>query len=245
MQRGTLLTLREKAAAVRPPRTVGDQIYATLREMVVSGAVKPGGKLPSEQELREQFGVSRAAVREALSRLRAEGLVAARQGSGSYVLKSAAAQLVPLAPILGLDDLLQWLEYRSAIEAEAAQLAADRWTSADLAEIEAAMLAARECMRSGQLGGEEDCRFHAAIVQAAGNPLLVNSFGSLYPHIDSWLALVRKLQLLSPERRLAIVDEEHGAIVDAIARRQPEEAARAMRRHLRNGRERVLRGLAD
>jgi DNA-binding FadR family transcriptional regulator len=83
-----------------------------------------GDRLPSESRLCEVFGVSRPVVREAISRLQADGLVVTRHGAGTFVAKRPREEFLRLAPIGSLADLMRCYEYRIALEGEAASLAA-------------------------------------------------------------------------------------------------------------------------
>jgi GntR family transcriptional repressor for pyruvate dehydrogenase complex len=221
------------------------QVYARLRRLLGSTELGNGDRLPSENDLQLRFGVSRTVVREALARLRAEGRVVVRKGSGSYVSEPPTELALPTPPIASLDDLLKRHDLRMAIECEAAYLAADRWTNETLTGIARARQAVSAQFAQGIQTGKEDFLFHSAIAAATHNDVLVQAFQSLFSLIEEWIAFSLNLRLLTPSQRIAIVDEEHGAIHDAITRRRSDEAARAMRRHLQHGRDRILRGVAE
>jgi GntR family transcriptional repressor for pyruvate dehydrogenase complex len=225
-------------------RPAAGQVHAGLRELLDSGQYGEGARLPSEQELCLRLGVSRSAVREGLAKLSAEGRILVRKGSGSYVARPNAAATLPAQPIANLDDMLKRHDLRVAIECETAHLAADRWTRESLDLIDRSRKAVSAKLRRGIQTGQEDFLFHSAIAAATQNEVLLHAFQSLFNQIEAWIAVALKLRLLTPEQRLIIIDEDHGAIQDAIARRHPEDAARAMRRHLQHGRDRLLRGVA-
>src|SRR6267142_3669921 len=115
------------------PNSLTDRITATLRDDIVSGKYAPGGQLPPGKELGQHFGVSITVVREALSRLKADGLVASRQGKGVFVpndtrlrpfrLELTSGARMPVAHIF---------ELRMGVEVQAASLAAERRTAQDL-----------------------------------------------------------------------------------------------------------------
>jgi len=232
-------------AAAPVQRAQAGAVLAGLRGLLGSGAFGVGDRLPSEKALQLRFGVSRTVVREALARLRAEGRIVVRKGSGSYLSKPGESTVLPSSPIASLDDLLRRHDLRMAIECEAAYLAADRWTRDTLAGIAHARRAVSEQFARGIQTGKEDFLFHSAVAAATHNDVLLQAFQSLFSQIRDWIAFSLNLRLLTSEQRIAIVDEEHSAIHDAIARRQPDEAARAMRRHLQHGRDRILRGVAE
>ena len=127
-----------------------EELVAVLRRAVVEGRIAPGEKLPSENELIAAHGVSRTVVREAITALRAEGLVRTRRGAGSYVLTPPAEPSAgwPGRPVRTLKERQSLLELRTGIEAEAAGLAASRRAPEDLA----AMRDALESFRSASDG---------------------------------------------------------------------------------------------
>jgi GntR family transcriptional regulator, transcriptional repressor for pyruvate dehydrogenase complex len=238
--------LSQASRATAPvQRTQVGEVHAGLRRLLGSGEFGLGDRLPSEKALQHRFGVSRNVVREALARLRAEGRIVVRKGSGSYLSEPGDSTILPAPPIASLDDLLRRHDLRTAIECEAAYLAADRWTRDTLAGIARAGRVLSEQLARGDPAGKEDFLFHSAVAAATHNDVLLQAFQALFSQIRDWIALSLNLRLVTPEQRLAIVDEEHAAIHDAITRRQPEEAARAMRRHLQHGRDRFLRGVAE
>jgi DNA-binding transcriptional regulator YhcF (GntR family) len=112
--------------ALRRRETLTSQLTKTLTERIAKGALKPGDKLPSEQELIEQFGVSRTVVREAISSLRAAGLVATQQGVGAFVQAAAASQpfRIDENSLDLIKEVINVVELRIGLEAEAAALAA-------------------------------------------------------------------------------------------------------------------------
>ena len=117
-----------------------EEVARELRHQIRSGALSPQMRLPSEHMMAAQFGVSRAIIREAVARLRNEGLVKTRQGSGAYVHDSDITSL-NLDPDIrkSLKSVLAIVELRKGIEAEAAALAAERRTGKELAAIEKAL----------------------------------------------------------------------------------------------------------
>src|SRR5690606_24840055 len=124
-----------QGAPVRENRAA--RIVRGLGSEILRGTLKPGDRLPSEHQLETRFGVSRAVVREAITSLKAEGLVATRQGAGAFVLQPlpGATFRVVEADLATLEDLVQMMELRATVEAEAAGLAAERRSRAQLAGI--------------------------------------------------------------------------------------------------------------
>ena len=117
------------------PQSLADRITVSLRESIVNGQYAPGGQLPAGKSLALQFGVSITVVREALSRLKADGLVASRQGKGVFVAKDKTAR--PFRLTGGTPRaLLDVFELRMGVEVQAARLAAQRRTARDLKQME-------------------------------------------------------------------------------------------------------------
>ncbi len=240
----------EEAASldVVPPlrqSNLADQLYEQILGQIVAGQLPEAARLPTEAELSRLFGVSRPVVREALSRLRADGLVVSRQGSGSYVRRRPPRDFMRLAPIGGVADLLRCYEVRIALESEAAALAAERRSSAQLAALRAALTELAQAVDSGAVGTEADLEFHIAVAAASGNAWFESMMRSLNRHIENAITLGRRLSLLKNSERLARVQREHVAVLEAIERRDPEAARAAMRRHLDNSRSRILNERAE
>ena len=125
-------------APQRTPR-LADQLYAQLVNQIGGGTLMPGQRLPSENRLSSEFGVSRPVIREAIARLQADGLVTTRHGSGTFVVGPSKDRAIKLAPIAGTPALVLCFELRTALECETAILAAKRWARPCLEAIEAAL----------------------------------------------------------------------------------------------------------
>jgi GntR family transcriptional repressor for pyruvate dehydrogenase complex len=165
----------------RPPRqSLTSMLIEAVTERIQSGQYKRGDQLPTEKDMIEEFGVSRTVVREAISNLKASGLVTTRQGKGAFVLDGGVPSFRISEDKLALaEDLLEALEVRIAIESEAAALAARRRTPEQLAAIQAAC----DAMDAALLKGEEtvalDIAFHRSIAEATGNRHFVGLFNYL------------------------------------------------------------------
>ena len=112
---------------LRPARNLSGEVVERIAAEIRSGRLEPGARLPTEQELMAAMGVSRTVVREAVSALRAEGLVTTRQGSGAFVAADASRVPFRIDPegLSSIGDVLDVMELRLAIEVEAAALAAE------------------------------------------------------------------------------------------------------------------------
>lgn len=218
------------ADALRPmTRTrLYEQVLERLRAYVTEGSLGTGDRLPPERELAQRLGVSRVSVKQAIVVLEAQGLVEARHGGGTYLLRDT----LDVEPVRQLIErrrrLPDVLEAREALETKLAELAAERRTEEDLQVLCSAVDFMAEEIAAGGHGAEGDRRFHAAVTAAAHSALLAEFMGSIAEQItESRHESLR--QPGRPARSLA----QHRRILDAIAGARPKEAAAAMRRHLR------------
>jgi DNA-binding FadR family transcriptional regulator len=231
---------RDRQAALKRP--LSDRLYDQISQLIVSGELQEGSKLPTEAQLGERFGASRPVVREALARLRANGVIDSRQGSGSYARRPAAAPVADFAPLGSIADLERWYEFRAVIESEAACLAAKWRDGAALARIRAALRELQRELDAGRTGDDADFAFHMAIAGASRNPFFVDTMASVRNQVLFGISLGRSLALRRPAGRNQLVRAEHEAVVAAIRDRSPERARAAMRRHIDNVRKRIFHG---
>ncbi|AMO38007.1 MULTISPECIES: FadR/GntR family transcriptional regulator [Thauera] len=230
----------------RPARGLAHDVVADLTQRIQTGELRPGDKLPTESEIVRERGVSRTVVREAISRLQAAGLVETRHGIGSFVLAPARAPQGTLridpATLHTVRDIISILELRIALETEAASLAAVRRTDAQLDEMRAALDDFQDAVgNQGNCVGA-DIRFHLAIAKATGNP----HFSDFMKHLGEAIiprARVNTARLAGDDfaAYLYRVNREHEDIYNAIRRQDTEAARAAMRTHLSNSRERLVR----
>ena len=163
------------ATPLPPSRNISQpqRVVDGVVERIQGGALKPGDRVPTEPELMREFGVSRTVVREAMSRLQAAGLVATRQGVGTFVLDAVTQLQRPLLGLAARDvrvqQVLAMLELRISLESEAAHLAAQRRTPAHLAAMRAALDAFDAHRQAGVSTTEDDFAFHIQIAVATGN----------------------------------------------------------------------------
>jgi GntR family transcriptional regulator, transcriptional repressor for pyruvate dehydrogenase complex len=213
--------------------TLTDKVAEALVRLIRGGEYPPESRLPSEKEMAGRFGVSRTVVREAVSRLKSEGLVESYQGKGVFVRRTSAD--VPFRIDQGATDsvrsVLHIVELRKGIEAEAAALAASRRSEAELKEIQRALRELERQTHGGEGGVAADMAFHRAIARATGNPHLL----ALWDFIGQFLGDAIRLTRAYEARHAKLVKQvkrEHATVAEAIARRDPEAARTAARRHL-------------
>ena len=233
-----------EVAARRRPRSLAHDVVDALGGRIREGALNPGEKLPTEAAIMEEFGVSRTVVREAISRLQAAGLVETRHGVGTFVVGLGEGSAFRISPEqLGtLQDVIEVLELRIAVETESAALAAMRRTPENVEALRNALLAFTSAVEEGRDAVGPDFQFHLEIARATQNHHFVELMGTLGGMMIP-RARLEPPGPLTPERQayLRRVNAEHESIVDAIARQDPEGARAAMRTHLANSRERRRR----
>lgn len=227
------------------PQRLGDQLYEKILEKILSGEYEVGDRLPSENEISKMHQLSRPVVREALLRLRADGLVIAHQGLGTFVTRQSEFQLKTFENTDNLAFYLRAQELRQAIEGDAARLAAERRTKAQLNAIETAHKKFKAMVRENVATAEADLDFHLSIARASGNELYVSVLESLLEPIEGFIRITLALTRTGTKQRSLLVMSEHDAIVDAIAKKNGEQARIAMQHHLIQARSRLAGNSPD
>jgi len=230
----------EGAPAAGKRARLSDDIYGLIFGRIVAGELNVGDKLPSENELADQFNVSRPVVREALMRLRADGLITAHQGLGSFVSAQPASRLKSLSSADNVAEYLRCQEVRIALEGEAARLAALRRTDTQMAAIDTTHQRFAASADGGRINAEEDLAFHRAIADAANNEFFVGVLDSTHEAMSGFMRLTISLTRSGSARRAQKVLEEHTAIVEAIRARDGDRARVAMQFHLDQARQRLI-----
>lgn len=217
------------------PERLSDRVVTVIRTRISAGALPPGARLPSENDLSHQLGVSRPIVREGLARLRADGLLESRQGAGVFVASQPGAAAFKLvenrAVVVAPRELRDIFELRAIVEVSAAELAAQRRTAADLARMRSALAEMDRAIAEERDGSAADAAFHTAIATATRNASLARFITFLgHSFADSrkpsWTAAGRAAG------KAQAAQAEHVEILDAVIARAPARAAAAARRHL-------------
>ena len=233
------------AASLGATETLTDRLAAQLSQRIESGALAPDARLPTEQQLSEQFGVSRTVVREAVSRLKSMGLLVSRQGAGVFVAPREKARALAFDPTVlhSIDAVVQVVEVRRGLEGEVAALAAQRITPAKARTIQAALSRLEAVVAAGEIGVEEDLAFHRSIAQATDNPQFERLLGFLEQYQRDAMRVTRANESMhSPFMRA--VQREHQAIAEAVCRGDAASARRAAVRHMLNAATRIERAEA-
>ena len=200
-----------------------DQVHARLRDAILSGEMRPNHRLV-EVDLAEELGVSRTPIREALLRLRHEGLVLRSKG---WVVRDH-----------GPAEVLEYLEARAALESATAGLAATRITDEQLAELRALLQRMTEQERSRREVNALNSRFHALITEAAGNAVLTTFARTT--DINYWTFTTPIVFTEADDHR---VEDDHTQLLAALERRDAEQAATIARKHVQATAEIIARSL--
>ncbi len=240
--------MNQELLAGRRPRSLALTIVEGLGERIREGRLAPGDKLPTEAEVMAEFGVSRTVVREAISKLQAAGMVETRHGVGTFVVGAGDASAFRIEPqqLATLRDVVAVLELRIGVESEAAGLAAQRRTAANLAAMRTALAAFTTAVEEGRDAVAADFQLHSEIARATQNEHFAGLMATLGAQIIP-RARLEASGVIDPERQayLRRVNAEHESIVDAIAAQDADAARAAMRTHLANSRERRRRAFGS
>ncbi|WP_019810885.1 FadR/GntR family transcriptional regulator [Saccharomonospora halophila] len=220
--------------------TLAGRVVAGIKERILAGDLAPGEQLPSENTLIAEYGVSRTVIREAVTRLRAEGLVETFQGRGSFVLAlpEPTSFRVEASTVRSHRDVLDVVDFRLGIECEAASLAAGRLTDAMAADLRAAMAAFAAA--GPEEAVEADFAFHRAVAAASGNRFYLDLLESLGP----MMIMLPRTRLgdaysLTDATHVERVRHEHESVAAAVLAGDAETARAAMRVHLAGTRRRL------
>ena len=219
------------------------QVAEQIREAILRGDLAPGARLPTERELGDTFGVSRASVREALRSLQAHGLIS---GAGRI---APARTVVRLGELDSLQEAIVHLlklqrvpfadlvELRAAVEAAALRRAAERADGVAAGERLAEARGALERMHARGVGVEDyhdaDVAFHLALVGASGNQAMQLVMGAVRDTVAA--RLLDALRSLGPRRQrhtLRTLTAQHAAILEAVASKDPDRAEALVRSHI-------------
>ncbi|RMG88695.1 MAG: FadR family transcriptional regulator [Bacteroidetes bacterium] len=210
-----------------------DKIIRQIRDLITSGQLNPGDKLPPERKLAEKLGVSRTNVRDAIKKLEFYGILKTLPQSGTIVAGMGITALEGLiSDVLKIEnsDFGSLVETRVLLETESARLAALRRTDADIESIKKALNAYTEKVKLNEQSVEEDLLFHLQIAEASKNSVLKTLMLIITPDIINNFI---QLDICKDDRSQHAL-REHEVILKHIIEQNPEAAADAMRTHLKD-----------
>ena len=208
------------------------KVAAYLSREIKSGRLKAGEKLSSENEIANDLGVSRNVVREAVSQLRADGVIHARQGVGAFVMAPENSKVIRLDPQSLSDqwELGQLFELRCILETEAAALASERISAEGLQKLREALdrMEGEERLKDGSI--DADLEFHREIGKATGNSYINTFISYIGGQIRQSICLARRSASIHSVVEPTVA--EHVRIFDALASGDASEARKAMHTHI-------------
>lgn len=222
------------AMPLKQRQSLSDELARILTRQIEDGEYPPGQTLPSEQDIAGAFSVSRTVVREALARLRHQGLIRSRKGSGSVVCESMESGGFTLQlEELSRADLARFIEFRLVIEGEGVALAAVRRNPEQLRKLAECIGQMEEAVAKGLSGTKPDYEFHCTLAAASGNEYLEDFFKFLSSKL--WLGVDRSRRLSNRDEPMAKgVLREHKDIYEAIRDQDVFRARLALRTNLVN-----------
>lgn len=208
-------------STAQPRIPLRDQVRTALQERIAQGTLRPGDRV-FEQDIADEFGVSRVPVREAIRMLQSDGLVEVRDRRRGVFVRS-----------LDRRELEELFDVREALEALAARLAAGRDSAAAVNRMDEHARTARACLNAGDTEGmsRANSAFHDELVALSGNNLLASMLEPLHGRL-AWMFRLN----LEPDR----VCGEHEALLAAITDGDPERAAELAQTHVDSSRRMVL-----
>lgn len=214
-----------------PTRRISDWVAEQLLGKIARGELVPGERLPGERQLAEQLHVSRVSVRAALQRLKTQGFLTAVQGGGTRVVSSAGAMDAALTAMVRsqLDNLLDLVEIRIALETWAARRAAERATPEQVAAMGKVLAGMAEPADPRQRAAD-DMDFHLEIARAAGSPVYLHILATIRDILDQMVEFHHNEPFAHGQEALML--DHHRAIFRAIERRDADGAAAAVSAHL-------------
>lgn len=208
-----------------------DKIIRQIRQLITSGQLSAGDKLPPERKLAEVFGVGRTSVRDAIKKLEFYGILKTMPQSGTVVAGLGISALEGLiTDVLKLEksEFFSLVETRVILETNSAHLAALRRTPEDIVAIEKALKAYEEKVNNGESAVEEDLMFHLKIAEASKNSVLNSLMLIITPDIVNSFVELK----VCTDLRFIKASEEHHTILQHIIDQNGEAASKAMKEHL-------------
>ncbi len=212
-------------------RTTVDLVVDRIAQVIKDQKLAAGSRLPGEHDLVEQLQVSRPVLREALARLQSLGLVDIQRGRGTFVGDTSSltncVRLLQTAVTISPQELLSYVELRSAIEVQAARQAAVKASATDVAELAALIKQLDDENLPYTDALEIDFRFHRKLLSIAGNKLMQNLMEVIYEFV-----LAQMVRTTPSQKDNQLGRRLHNAILKAIRDHDPDAAEAAMRKHM-------------
>jgi GntR family transcriptional repressor for pyruvate dehydrogenase complex len=213
-------------------KSPSDIIIQQIKELISSGVLRPGDRLPAERALAERFRIGRGHIREAIKKLEFYGILKTLPQSGTIVTSLGAKALEGLLTnVLNLEkeDFESLMETRALLEIQAARLAATRASEAEIVDLERTHEEFRRQVQTGSTGLQADQMFHLKVAECARNSVLQSLIRLLTPDT---ITLSKSHETIQDGRFLVAL-QEHEAVLNGIRSKDPDQAAAAMEEHIR------------
>lgn len=227
------------------PRRLPDEVATSITSAIESGQLRPGDRLPTEQELSERFGVARTVVREAISLLKYDGVVESKRGVGAFITDNSQRSAFRISPACfeKRKKIVQLLQLRTGVQAGASALAAETRTDEQMAEIASIFRQMEDADAQGPEAALErrvdlELLLYRRITEASANEYYVEVTGMIEANIQNNLRSAFLKNAAASEFGPEILDE-HRAVIDALAARDVEGARVATRRRFENAANRL------
>lgn len=216
-----------------------DLIASEILSRVTSGALRPNDRLPPEQELAESFGVSRNVVREAIARLRSDGVIDTKPGRGAVVLPpdARATFRVDMTQLAKGECLESLFELRALLEIDAAGISANRRTADDITAMQQAIDEMTGQHEFDEQRLEADAKFHRAIGASTQNDYLASIIGYISGRLKETTRATGKVY--EKDDLLEVTIQEHQRVLDAIEQQDSDAAQAAMANHIKGAASRL------
>ena len=221
-----------------------EQVMEQILKSIESGQLKPGDKLPTEQQLIEMFGVGRSTIREATSTLSTLGYLQSIQGKGCFVsedLDPVKATGLALQNLQAATNIIDLVEVREILECNAVRLAAKRADSEDINRIQNAFLKMKEAKRDLNRFIEHDFEFHIALARSTGNQLILEMMKRIVEKVHREYDKFRPKDLFQRDKAVLTAEQ----IVKFVVQGEGKKAASAMQQHLNLVTIEIKRNLPD
>lgn len=215
--------------------TMSKQVVDQIIELLTSGQLHPGDKLPTEAELTDKLFVSRPVLREALSSLETMGMIQRKTREGTFFSNKIGSKPFSIMLALSAGDIPAVMEARMSLELGLVTMAAEKITDSQLEQL-SEILRATALSKQGYVGLDKE--FHRTIAYSANNPILE---GSIDPLLNMFDEIEKQIPTVDRDHRATM--QEHQAIFEALQQHNPLAAHSAMYHHLNHVRSKVLKSL--
>jgi GntR family transcriptional repressor for pyruvate dehydrogenase complex len=213
-------------------KKLSEEIIDTVLHSIDEGKLQSGDKLPTEKQIAEELGISKTAVREALSALETMGYTKTKKGEGTFVAPMSLESLVlPISIVLHQDaDMIKnILELRMIMEPRIAALAAQRISDEQITELKKLHESMLTAVTKGGAASKEDVRFHVLLAQASGNSVLFHIYKICQSAVSGTIEMINAIPGQSKKGY-----EGHQQILNALCRKDSDKAALQMHKHIKS-----------